>query len=85
MTSKSGNELACTYDEFKKMGAEFIKAAPTMNSDELQNAHKCLTIGYLNMCEQKWEGSAETLFTMAFKAFMAREKELIFAGLSLQP
>lgn len=55
------NPLVCTFEEFKCMAMEFHKAAPTLNLDELDNAFKCLTIGYLNMSEDMWHHYALVL------------------------
>lgn len=41
--------IECTFEEFKRMAQEFRVNAPTLNPDELQNAWKCLGLGYLGM------------------------------------
>jgi hypothetical protein len=71
------NELSCSWEEFKKMGKEFMDAAPTLNIDELDNAWKCFSLGYLNMNETMWRSSACVLFNMAGKVFVKREHELV--------
>jgi hypothetical protein len=40
------SELACTFDEFKRTARDFHKVAPTLEIDELDNAWKCLGLGY---------------------------------------
>lgn len=67
------NPLACTWEEFKRMAMEFHKAAPTLNLAELDNAFKCLTIGYLNMGENVWHHSAFIVLDMETRTYFDRE------------
>lgn len=41
--------LDCTFEQFKRMAKEFREAASSLNLEELDNAWKCLGLGYLNM------------------------------------
>lgn len=68
--------IECTWEEFKRMAKEFHDAAPTLNLDELDNAWKCLGLGYLGMSELMWQNSAVTLLNMEARVYMKREMEL---------
>ena len=71
------NILACDWHGYKQMAADFLINAPTLNVDELDNAFKCLTLGYLNLeCDPMWKPSALTVLQMATQAFMLREVTL---------
>jgi hypothetical protein len=70
------NTLACTWEQFKRMAKEFREAAPTLNLEQLDNAWKCLGLGYLNMTEPMWARSAEIVLNMESRRYMARELEL---------
>lgn len=72
--------LSCTWDEFKRMAKEFREAAPTMNIDELDNAWKCLGLGYLNMSEPVWQHSAAIVLKMEERTYLQRENELTEAA-----
>lgn len=65
------------------MAKEFHDAAPTLNLEELDNAWKCLGLGYLGMHESMWQSSAATLLRMETRVFMEREAALL--ALAQQP
>jgi hypothetical protein len=66
----------CTFEEFKRASKEFYDAAPTLNSDELDNAFKALGLMYMGMTDNKWEHSAAILFGMMSRVCTKRELEL---------
>lgn len=68
--------IECSWEEFKKMAKEFHQAVPTLNSEELDNAWKCLGIAYLGMYEQMWQCSAAHLLSMEFRTYMHRDIQL---------
>lgn len=70
------NELQCSFDQFKRMSKEFIDSAATLNEDELDNAWKCLGLGYLNMDEEMWRSSAVILLNMMTRVYLQRKSEL---------
>jgi len=72
--------LSCTWEEFKRMAKEFREAAPTMNIDELDNAWKCLGLGYLNMSEPMWLRSAQIVLQMETRTYLQREHQLTEAA-----
>ena len=74
------NLLGCSWEDFKRMTLEFHTAAPTLNLDELDNAFKCVKLGYFNMNEadmKKWKRSAVIVLEMAMEDFQKREAELL--------
>ena len=68
--------IECSWEEFKRMAREFHDAAPTLDEDELDNAWKCLGLGYIGMNEPQWQSSAATLLKMEAKVYAARVHEL---------
>ncbi len=44
----TGSIRAVSWDEFKRMSRDFVKGAPTMNRDELENALKCVHLAFLS-------------------------------------
>ena len=68
--------LECSWEEFKRASKEFYDAAPTLNSDELDNAFKALGLMYFGMNEEQWQSSAVTLLNMMSKVCIKREMEL---------
>jgi len=46
--------IACTYDEFRRIVADFLKAADTATMDELEAGSKCVGLAYLGI---QWDGS----------------------------
>lgn len=74
------NLLGCSWVEFKRMALEFHNAAPTLNLDELDNAFKCVKLGYFNLNEsdlKMWKRSAVIVLEMAVEDFQKREAELL--------
>lgn len=72
----STNELACTFEEFKRMALEFRQSAPTLDKDQLENAWKCLGLGYLNMSDEMWKHSASIVLKMEAETYIKRYFEL---------
>lgn len=70
------SSVGCSWQEFKQMAKEFNEAAPTLNLEELDNAWKCLGLGYLGMYEQMWQSSAAMLLNMMCRVYTTREIEL---------
>jgi hypothetical protein len=71
------NELACNFEQFKRMACDFHMAAPTLELAQLDNAWKCLGLGYLNMTETMWLHSAAILFKMEMRNYLTREAQLL--------
>jgi hypothetical protein len=71
------SELACTFDQFKRMARDFNEAAPTLDIDQLDSAWKCLGLGYLNMTEAMWLHSAAILLKMEMRTYVKREAQLL--------
>jgi len=44
----SGSIVVKDWHEFKMMAKQFFDAAPSLNLDELDNAHKCLGLAYMS-------------------------------------
>lgn len=70
------NELSCTWQEFKTRAKEFNKAAPGLNSEELESAWHCIALSYLNMSEPMWLSSAAILLNMEGEVYTKRLLEL---------
>lgn len=66
----------CSWEEFKRASKEFYDAAPTLNSDELDNAFKALGLMYFGMNEDRWQTSAVALLNMMSRRHLERELEL---------
>lgn len=71
------SDLACTFDQFKRMAKDFHEAAATLEIDELDNAWKCLGLGYLNMSEPMWQHSASIVLSIEMRTYLKREAELM--------
>ena len=48
----------------------------TLNPDELQNAWKCLGLGYLGMNEPMWQNSAAIVLQMECRTFTSLSQKL---------
>lgn len=48
LNTEYGSIIAKDWNELKQMSKEFYLNAPTMNQDELDNAHKCFGLAYLS-------------------------------------
>lgn len=78
------NDLSCTYEEFKRIAADFIKAAPTApDLASLDNGHKCANLAYLNcqhentpMGRHLRDVQAPITLALCSKAFLLREAQL---------
>lgn len=70
--------IECDFEGFKRMAKEFHEAAPTLALEELDNAWKCLGLGYLGMNEPMWQHSAATLLKMEARTFAEREAALTY-------
>ena len=70
------NPLSCTWEQFKRMAKEFRESAPTLTLEQLDNAWKCLGLGYLNMNEPMWSRSAQIVLEMESRTYTARELQL---------
>jgi hypothetical protein len=68
---------------FKKLVAEFAKAAPTASIESLDNGFKCVGLAYLNIEPAPAPGSAEQIiavstFEWAGRRYHEREAQLIY-------
>jgi hypothetical protein len=78
------NPLACTWDEFRVIARDFLKAAPTApDLESLDNGQKCVGLAYLNctfpdtpLGEHYRTVTAVVLMGMITKAYILREIEL---------
>ena len=68
--------IDCSWDELKRMAKEFHCAVPTLDEDELDNAWKCLSLGYLGMKDTQWQHSAAALLLIEARTHVARLLEL---------
>jgi len=68
--------IDCTFEEFKRMAKEFRNAASLLNQDELENAWKCLGLGYLGMNEPMWQHSAAVVLRIEARTYNQRIEEL---------
>lgn len=59
------------------MAKEFRDSAPSLNLEELDNAWKCLGLGYFGMSEEMWRTSAAIVLNIESRTYMAREMELL--------
>lgn len=41
--------ITCTYDEFRRIVADFLQAADTANLEELEAGEKCVGLAYLGI------------------------------------
>jgi hypothetical protein len=48
LNTDSGSIIVKDWNELKQMSKKFYINAPTMNQDELDNAHKCFGLAYLS-------------------------------------
>jgi hypothetical protein len=46
---ESGLSLACSWEGFKGICAEFLRAADSANADELEAGAKCVGLAYLGI------------------------------------
>ena len=68
--------IECSWAEFKRMAREFHDEAPSLDAEGLDNAWKCLGLGYLGMNEPQWQHSAATLLRIESQVYAKREMEL---------
>lgn len=80
LNKDQGSIIAKDWNEFAKMGRDFVTQAPTMTEDELYNSHKCLGLAYLSF---EWpdtiignmhrERSAPIVMKLTTEAFLNRQ------------
>ena len=70
------NPLECDWNEYKQRTVEFLQTAPELDSAELSNAFKCLTLSYINLTELMWKQSAAVIMEIATHSFVTRESTL---------
>ena len=68
---------------FKKLVAEFTKAAPTASIESIDNGFKCIGLAYLNIEPAPKPGSAEQIIAVSYfeyagRRYHDRERELIY-------
>jgi hypothetical protein len=44
--------IVVTYQEFRKMVSTFCQECDTFDSDELDNAHKCIALAYFGLSDE---------------------------------
>ncbi len=69
--------IVCTWEEFKRMTKEFHEALPTLNLEELENAWKCLGLGYIGMSDESCKHSTAALIKMECRSYLQRMTELM--------
>ena len=71
--------FTCSYEELKKIAVEFLKAAPTLDLDELENGLKCFHLHYLGCQYQNKaeEAMAPGLFHYVGKKYFDAEFALM--------
>jgi deoxyadenosine/deoxycytidine kinase len=67
-------ELECSWEEFKQRIKFFRENVYTMNSDELDNSFKMLSLSYLNLfdSDEMWRTSAVILIRWASEDYHRR-------------
>lgn len=83
----SGASIQVDYEGFKKLVAEFTKAAPTADQAGLDNGFKCLNLAYLGL--DLVQGSPEQIMSVSAWEYAARrhgerDRELFLAELRKQ-
>jgi len=71
--------ICASFQELKKMAGEYFRALPSFNLDEMDNAHKCLSLAYLGLdsaCENE-QYQASVVIMLASKLFLKREALLL--------
>lgn len=74
--------ITADYDELKRMAAEFVKAIPALDMDELDNGLKCFHLAWLNMEPKRKpdEVMARGLLYYVMAHYNERERSLIWAA-----
>lgn len=67
--------FTCDLEGFKKVTAEFCKAAPTADADELEAGFKCVGLHYLGITPTPAKGSAAEIMAVATLDYAARRKD----------
>lgn len=77
-----------TFEEFKKLAAEFGRAAPTADRDALEAGYKCIGLAYIGLqfsehpvFSQTERVAAPIVLNICSRTKLAREFELDRAGL----
>lgn len=58
------------------MAKDFNEAVSTLDGCELENAWKCLGLGYLGMRDERWRASASLLFGLGSRSYLKRKAQL---------
>jgi hypothetical protein len=70
--------IQCKWDEFKRMGKEFLDLLPSANLDEVENGYKALGLAYIGMGGSKSElFQSEILFKILTKKKIEHELGLL--------
>lgn len=72
--------FSCTYEELKRLAAEFLKAIPNLDEDGLDNGLKCFDLHYLHVT---FEAPADpilaaSLLKYVHKQYWARVMDIAF-------
>lgn len=69
--------VQCTWPEMKQMGSEFLRALPSLDRDQADNAMKCLGLALLGLEGAEIERQqAVHLFRYASHAYLRHEAAL---------
>lgn len=75
--------ITTTYEGLRRMASEFMREAPTLDADGLDNGFKCLGLAYLGceygegpMAEINRTAGAPAIMRLATKAVLARQVAL---------
>lgn len=65
--------LTCTLEEFKKIVAEFCKAAPSANLEQLDAGFKCVSLHYLGIEPPPKMGSAQEIMATSYLDYASNQ------------
>ena len=73
--------FTCTYDELKKVSAEFIRAIPSANLEALDAGLKCFQLHCLGLSGAKphEQAGAEALMRIVTRQYLEAEAALLAA------
>lgn len=66
--------FTCDLEGFKKIVADFCKAAPTADADQLEAGFKCMGLHYLGITPTPESGSATEILAVSALEYAGRRK-----------